>query len=433
MKKIFLWGGIIILVAAVIAAGIYWKSRPQVVVLKNGTKLTLMGVTWGKHHAFKGTKSGNSRQRGRMSLDTTNDTLVVWIQAEYKQNQWPNYQLMVSDPDNTACVAAWQSTGSQIKNGINIEGFTLNAFPRRDSKMILRVAAWGNQGGMQVAKEEFVVANPGPRNFPDWHPDPLPDTQSDGDLNVTLTKCNYGSKGIMFGNANVSPKDPMRKSVAVVFHTERNGNVVTNWQPVSIQTTDATGNQSGLNGWSNSRDENGDATMSYQWGLWPDEKAWKLRVEMSRDSGFSNDELWAVSNLPLEKGNWNDLWNYNNNNTIGRKHQDTNSAFAETTLQGVHLKIYPALRLEDQNFGNGQKQGGFRISVDPPLPDGYRMTLGEITDENGHKLPPSWGPNNNNNSYIFQLPDIRNAKSLNLTIAVHQSRFVEFTVKPSPE
>ncbi len=428
MKKILLWGGVILLVAVAVAGAIYWKSRPQVVMLKNGTKLTLVGVTYGKHHAFKGLKS-TSRTRGRATLDTTNDTLVVWIEAEYKQNQWPNYQLMVYDPDNTACVAAWQSTGSQVKNGVNIEGFALDAFPRRDSKMILRVSAFGNQGGMQVAKGEFVVANPGPRSFTDWHPDPLPNTQSDGDLNVTLTKCNYGSKGIMFGNANVSAKDPMRKFVAVAFHTEQNGNVATNWQPVSIQTSDATGNHSGLNGWSNSRDENGDATMNYQWGLWPEEKAWKLRVEMSRTSGFSNDEVWAVSNLPLQKGDWNDLWNYN---YAERNRRGTNSAFAETTLQGIHLKIYPALRT-DQDMGMGQKSGGFRVSVDPPLPDGYRMTLVEITDENGHKLPPSWGPNSNGNSTIFQLPDVRNAKSLNLTIAVHQSRFVEFTVKPAPE
>jgi hypothetical protein len=432
MKKILLWGGIIIPVAAVIAAGIYWKTRPQVVMLKNGTKLTLVGVTYGKHHAFKGIKSASSRQRGRATLDTTNDTLVVWIEAEFKQNQWPNYQLMVYDSDNTACVAAWQSTGSQGGNGVSISGHELDAYPRRDRKMILRVAAWGNQGGRQIAKGEFVVNNPGPRSFPDWQPEPLPDAQSDGDLSVTLTKCSFGNQRFMgFGNVNVPANDPMRKAVSVTFHAEQGGIVASNWQPIAIQTSDATGNHSSMNSWSTGLDENGDPTITYQSGLWPDEKAWKLRVEMSRTSGFSNSELWAVSNVPLKKGSWNDLWNYNY--VGGNRH--TEDPVAETTLQGVHLKIYPA-RLLDQNFGMGQKSAGFRISADPNLPDGFRMSLAGATDENGHRLPTygGFGPNGNNQgNYIFQLPDVRNAKSLNLTIAVHQSRFVEFTVKPTPE
>jgi hypothetical protein len=426
MKKTLLWSGLIILVVVAIAAAVYWESRPQVLVLKNGTKLTLVGVSYGKHHSFKGLKSTGSRQRGRQTLDTTNDTLVVWIEAQFKQNQWPNYQLFVSDPDNTGCVAAWQRTGNQAGNGVSITGFALDAFPRRDRKMILRVAEWGNQGGTQLAKGEFVVANPGPRSFPNWQPEPMPDTQSDGDLSVTLTKCTFGGRGFMFGNLKLPPKDPAQKAVSVSFHSEQGGILASNWQPVAIQTSDATGNHTGLNSWSSSVDDKGDPTMTYQWGLWPEEKAWKLRVEMSRSSGFSNNEVWAVSNVPLQKGDWNELWNYNSMG--GNRH--TNAPVAETTLQGVHLKIYPALRLEDQNFGNGQKAGGFRVSVDPPLPDGYRMSLVEATDENGHKLPPAWGPNGGDNSYVFQLPDIRKANSLNLTIAVHPSRFVEFTVKP---
>src|SRR5215469_301910 len=82
MKKTLLWGGLLILVIAAIAAAVYWESRPQVLVLKNGTKLTLVGVTYGKHHSFKGLKSTGSRQRGRATIDTTNDTVVVWIEAQ---------------------------------------------------------------------------------------------------------------------------------------------------------------------------------------------------------------------------------------------------------------------------------------------------------------------------------------------------------------
>jgi len=396
--------------------------------LKNGAKLTLVAVTYGKHHVFKGVKISGSRTRGRTTLDTPNDTVVVWIKTEQKSFQYPNFQLLVYDPAKTACVGTWQRTGNQIKNGVNIQGFALDAFPRRDRKMILRVVDWGNGGGTHLAKGEFVISNPGPRSFPEWQPDPQPDTQSDGDLDVTLTKCTFGNnQGVIFGNVNTAPGDPARKSVSVSFHTEQNGHVVTNWQPVAVVTSDATGNRSTMNSWSSPRDDDGDAAMTYQWGLWPSEKAWKLRVEMSRSSGFSNNEEWAVSNLPVKNGTWSDLWNYNN---MGRNRQ-SDTPFAETTLQGLHIKIYPAIRTTDQNWGNGQTPGGIRVAMEPSLPERFRMSLIDLTDENGHRMQPPWGPNGGNGNNVFQLPDIRDAKSLNLTIAVHQSRFVEFTVKPT--
>ena len=434
MKKTLLWGGLAILVIAAIAAAVYWESRPQVLVLKNGTRLTLAGVTYGKHHVFKGLKSTGSRQRGRATVDTTNDTVVVWIEAQFKNGQWPNYQLYVSDPDKTGCVSAWQRTGNQAGNGVSVTGFALDAFPRRDRKMILRVAEWDNRGGMDMAKGEFVVANPGPRSFPNWQSEAMPDTQSDGDLSVTLTKCTLGANGIRFGNIKLPPKDPAQKSVSLAFHAEQGGVDASNWEAVAIETSDATGNHTGMNNWSTSRDGNGNPTMTYQWGLWPEEKAWKLRVEMSRTSGFSNDEVWAVSNVPLKKGDWNELWNYNNNFPGGNRRASTNAPVAETTLQGVHLKIYPAVQM-DQGSGMGQTMGGFHIMASPDLPEGFRMSLVNATDENGHKLETfGFGPNGNGSgNYVFQLPDVRKAKSLNLTIAVHQSRFVEFTVKPTTQ
>jgi hypothetical protein len=425
MKKIILGGVLLVLALAAIAGWWYWTSRPQVITLKNGNKLTLVGVSYGKHHVFKGAKTATGRTRGHAVLDTTNDTLVVWIETEYKPNEWPNYNLLVYDPANTACVGAWQRMGNQIKSGMMIQGFALDAYPRRESKMILRVMAWG-MNGQETAKGQFVISNPGPRSFPDWQPEPMPDEQSDGDLDVTLTRCVANARGFMYGNQSGSSKDPKNRAVELAFHTEQNGSVVTNWQPVAVQTTDATGNQASMNSWSQSLDTNDDATMTYQWGLWPNEKAWKLRVEMSRTSGFSNDEVWAVSDLPIKKGNQNDLWSYQ------WQQGHTETPVAETDLQGFHLKIFTALRT-DMNYGMGQKSGGFRVSASPDLPAGFRMSVTGITDENGHKLPPSWGPNDNNGSYIFQLPDVRDAKSLNLTIAVHRSRFVEYTVKPTEE
>ena len=68
-----------------------------------------------------------------------------------------------------------------------IMGFMLDAYPRWDSKIILRVLSQGN-GGQRLAKENFVISNPARASVAKWTAEPLPDTQSDGDLNVTLTR-----------------------------------------------------------------------------------------------------------------------------------------------------------------------------------------------------------------------------------------------------
>jgi hypothetical protein len=58
-----------------------------------------------------------------------------------------------------------------------------------------------------------------------------------------------------------------------------------------------------------------------------------------------------------------------------------------------------------------------------------RLTLIEATDDQGHKIKPmtwSWG----GTDYRFGLQELGNPRSLNLTLALHRSRFVEFTAKP---
>jgi hypothetical protein len=414
-----------LLILGLTAGACWWLWPPQAITLSDGTKLTLVGVDYGKHHKCPGVETVEQRYgRGPASFDTTNDALVVWIQSKHNDKQWPNYQVLACDPAATACVGNWSRHSWQIKSGVEIMGVQLDAFPRRARKIYLRIMNWGPQG-QQVAKGRMVIANPARGWFPKWVPEPLPVTYSDGDLDVTLTRLVYGVQGF-YGSRDEIKNDPMNKAVLAAFRTEQKGVVVTNWQPFRIETSDATGNQVMNNSWSNTREDN-EAVMTYQWGLWPDETAWKLRVEMSRTSGFNDDELWTVENIPVNPGRQQDLWNYNN------RRSNTNPAFAEATLNGIHLKLFSALQFTDENYGNGQKQGGLRIQADPdPEEVQMRMSLAKVTDEQGRDLR-SWGPNGGNGNYVFQLQDIRDAKTLNITLALHKSRFVEFTAKPTKQ
>ena len=423
MKKIIIWSLVSLVIVGIAVDAFLWLRKPQIIKLTDGTRLTLVGVTYGKHHvAPKITVAGKTtRGNGGARIDSTNNTVVVWIEAETKPNQYPNYQLLVYDKANTACVSTYARTQSQIKNGVNMQGFTLDAYPRWDSKMILRVLSQGS-GGQRIAKEFFVVSNPARGSVAKWTAEPLPDTQSDGDLDVTLTRLNFGAPGFNFGGGSTKNNDPMNKAVLAAFHTEQKGVTATNWQPIRIETSDAAGNQAQLRSWSNSR-ENGESVMTYQWGLWPDESPWKLRVEFSKQSGFTDDEVWTVQNVPVNPGSQQDMWNNGNQNSR------TKPAFAETTLNGIHLKISPAVQFTNQFGGNGDKPGGFRVQADQPL-DGMQLKLVKATSDSGRDLQSYSGSSWGGSDRQFQLQNMRNTQTMTVTLALVKSRFVEFTVKP---
>ena len=397
------------------AAAVWWLWRPQTVTLEDGTKLKLVAVTYGKHQSSPGARYRFSE------YDTTNDTLFVWIEQKHKGNDWPNYQLWAYDKSATACVGAFSRNSHQIRPGVEMVGIPLDAFPRRDGKFYLRVQEWGRQNIRQTVKNGFVISNPARGHFPNWSPDSLPNTQEDGDLSVTLNRLEFGAKTPYTRNLK-KPSDPMNKGVLAAFQIQQNGQTATNWQPAQVITSDATGNH--IFGWCNSHWTNDEEVTLYQYGLWPDEPAWKMRFEFSRTSGFHNDELWTVQNVPLEPGRQQDFWNF-------VRRDQTNSAFAETTLNGFHLKLFPAIKFTDQPNIRGAIEGGLTVQTDLPL-DGMRLTLIEATDEQGHEIKPmtmGWG----GTFYRFSLQELGNARSLNLTLALHRSRFVEFTAKPTKQ
>ncbi len=425
MKKIILWSVIAILSAGLAVAGCWWLARPQVILLKDGTRLTLLGITYGKHNVPPRIKiNGRSVRRGGATIDSTNDIGVVWIEAQTKRNNWPNFQLIVSDPDNTEAGNTYAKSQTKVRNGRSVMGVRLDAFPRRHGKIILRIFNYGPRG-QQLAKGQFVVSNPVHGPFPQWSPAQLPNAQSDGDLDVTLTNLDINATAPYTRYNGVPKNDPLNKVVQIGFDVEQKGRPATNWNPVQLIASDATGNDA--TAWMNQYNQDDSPSYMFQSILWPDEPAWKLRVEFSRTSGFSPDELWTVSNVPGKQGTQmdaNQFWSYSGQKKPG---------FAEATVNGIHLKVYPAI--EYNNSFNGMPGGANKVVTlafyaDPdPQSNGMRFTPLEVTDDQGHKLQ-NWGSGWGNGNYQFSFLESRTTQSLNFTIAVHKSRFVEFMVKP---
>jgi len=96
------------------------------------------------------------------------------------------------------------------------------------------------------------------------------------------------------------------------------------------------------------------------------------------------------------------------------------------------MKVYPAKQFTDAP-PNSQPQGGLTISVKPSPPEGMRMNV-TVTDDQGGNVEywnnGTWS-DGKSTTYRYGLRDITGASNLNLTIAMHQSHYFEFTVKPA--
>ena len=436
MKKIVLWSIVSLVIAGIAVDAFLWLHKPQVITFSDDSKVTLLAVEYGKQHAPPTVKASTTStnkvpvRRGNGSFTTTDDTLVVWVRLEYDSKTYHYFQLYTYDKAGTACVGS--ATTHYITNGRRtgneVVGIEFSAFPRRQGKFLVAVQEQSNNG-QEMADQKFAISNPARGPFTGWAAEPLPAKEEDDDLSVTLTKLVSGAD-TPYQRDQDNPDDPLNKGVQAVFQVQRNGKTAANWQPVSVETSDATGNH--VSGAPNTQWNGDEGTATYQFGLWPDEPAWKVRFEFSQQSDFADNELWTVPNIPVQPGRQRDF------NTMARNIR-TNTVVAEADLSGVHLKIFPAKQFTDVGQNN-YMQGGLMIQADPALPDGMRMTLVKLTDDQTNDvgffdngLTRNATGNTTVNLYRFGLRDLAGATNLNLTIALHKSRFVEFTVNPAKQ
>ena len=444
MKAKILVGSVLSILIISLAGGAYWwMSRPQVITFSDGSKLTLLGVEYGKSHAVPGGKLPPGSPRivwtvgpevnafsplsGNGSFTTFNDMLVVWVRAKYnctpnqpgQPGQYRSFQLSVYDKDGTARGGGASPNRSDSPQGDDILAIPFDAFPRRAGKLYLRAEENGS-GGRKISDEKFVISNPAAKmSFAKWTPEPVPDRQTNGDWAMTLTKLVAGVNKPYQTNSD-NPDDARNKGVQVTFHAERAGKPVTNWQLASVEFTDATGNRTGINSWPKGGGQvqwNGDeGTFTYPYGLWPDEPAWKLRLVMAQTSDFSSDEQWTAQNIPVVPGSQQSVNAMAGmpsismrDGVIVRNNLPAPTPCAEADLAGHHIKVFPAVQFTNNDrVGNlpanfTPPQTALSIQIQPALmengaifrngangtqmaDDGLRLTLAKVTDGQGGEI-----------------------------------------------
>ncbi len=413
----------LIVVAAAILLPQKLKFPEQQFVLNDGSAVTIFNADYAQKHLYvHGTIFDRllllipakyrliKTSAPTVMHSSTNKTLALWYFWKNKNGGSQPPEVAIEDEHGFYSSLRWVSTSDTwINMFTNSCGFMVfDSFPRR-SKTITFHFLQQNSSWHWTEIDKLTIDNPGWETFPQWKPDPLPITKNDADLEVTLTRLAANADE----NFGYEPKPATNITESGTFlelALRQHGQPADNWSVASIQRSDATGNDNS-NRSTSLRKKNEHIYLVMDSGLWPDEAAWKLKIEMSRESGFQDDELVSFRNIPAVT-----------NNAPKVMTQQTNIQNHELIVYGAEADSY---RRQDQPHRNYR----LNLKFTPPL-DGYRLTLVKASDEHGSKLTSNgWGSDGSGN-FTLHLDATNQTQFVDCTFAVHKSRFVEFLAKP---
>jgi hypothetical protein len=101
---------------------------------------------------------------------------------------------------------------------------------------------------------------------------------------------------------------------------------------------------------------------------------------------------------------------------------------AEATIDGQHVQLFPIIQIApDKRDQNSGMEGVFRIRVNPSL-EGRQLTVVTITDERNQTVEIN-NLGSGGGDYRFGLKKLGKTRTINITLALHRSRYLEFTAK----
>jgi hypothetical protein len=373
-------------------------------LLPDGSSNRIVALTYGTNHLI-GSALGRMMARLPEAVqdelpvlihrtETSRPELVIWIEHRANRGAPPptlgTVYERLSDADGF--ISGPQNSPAGCFGDVAIGPAVFEVFPRRDPKLTVNFF-YRSPSGQVTNCGSLQFPNPWYRAYPEWQPEPLPAKKVTNEFEVTLLGVHARND-----DTRVDLRFPPPGGLT--------------WQIVGVECSDATGNniRNFPMNWSDRGDESG---FSLQSGLWPSEKAWKLKFEIAQTSGFAPDTLLTFKNVPLGP--------VNSSIAVG---WITNFAGVTLTLQRITRcppntnALNTPLPLSNVKLTNSQ------------LPAGTRLDLLRIAYDQGTTDPSeSFSFSDNERNYsLSRIP--LDAKTADITFAVHQSRFVEFTVHP---
>ncbi len=408
----------------------------QTVVLPSGHMMTLEKVAYGKV-----LEDGNPLQnrltkvlpkwakdrlgiKDPRKLHDGDPALGVWLRFHGPQKDWPrNSRFKIGrDGDGPSGPEHRHSSPREVGADECEIAIAFPVFPRRGEK--LKLTLFQSEKGWEPPKAaEFVLANPVNETFPVWKAESLPAIRRTNNLEFELTRLAFGVGWIGAGNPLTMKFEPAREAERVqavaVFKIREDGKVSKQWGADGVQMQDATGNKQSQQNWGRI---NGYDTPGYFWSptLWRDTGGMRFKFEMTRnpDAGFSTNEMIVLKDVPVPAKTNVTLLNIVTNRLGHTVHIHA--------LLGVHAKYRPT---PSQRI-NASSEPELYVEVKPPLLD-KQLDLISVVDDEGRDGRSSGSIRSRpSGTYHLRLKYHNEAKTVDITLAVHRSHYVEYVVEP---
>jgi hypothetical protein len=401
--------------------------------LPDGSVISIAAITYGTNHVVGSTlarlvaslpaslETGVRRVAGqraapRFQQTTVKEELAVWVERiKPATNKSKGGSIRAFLADSNGFISGkdvWYSD-SATAHALNF-----SVFPRRSEQLSLHLFYSGSTGGVFHCGS-LPFTNPEYRKYPEWQPEPLPAVKRAGDVEVTLSSVVTGHDSqtihtALPGGGKRVTRGTDRKdgrtftACEVKLRSLADTNHI--WQVTGEELSDATGNaiSNTTMSW-----DGAEANFAFSPSLWPGEKAWRLKLELKRRKGFSEEEQLHFTGVPL--------------GAIG----GTNVLSISTNHSSIHVTLAEVIRraaLTNDSWSSSElSQVKFLHS---PLPAGMHMDLINAVTDGGVTLEAgSWSSSNNERSYQFRnIP--ADAKTADFTFVIQRSIVAEFTVKP---
>jgi len=440
-----------VVVPALVLGALVWVvvargAAPQSVRLADGTVFTLEAVTYAKEHQrylvpiwtrlwyqFARRVLRKSTPKVSMGYSTTNETLGVWIRERLPPGQTarpgvresPGRSWLADEGGKKRVLASHQISSSRPpSNNELLHLAVFHVIPRREKTFLFGDDLSDRDkiyldGGFYSDRIEFRIANPALRSYPVWPAEPLPATRRDGDFIVTLTRLE--ARMVKYVPQFESRHFPSEACAELNFLAP--APALGAWWPVSVTLCDATGNMCESRIYSLTGSNNKWTTL-FEYNLWPEESAWRMRVEFSRRDGYAPEDLWTINSVPVPLPQ----------TLPSGSPLPPQTVHAETNLHGCRVRLRP---LRWRSAGRGvpaapasQPESFYSFAVEmTPAPVGIRCDFVGMTDDQGRPFRLTF-PGHFAGLAEFEVQGPTNATSVNITLAVQKSRFVEFLVRP---
>ena len=430
----------IFLNAGLLDSGAQTGSAP-ILTLPNGAQLVFAGTTYGTTNTPPSPEKYIGRRGVQFNPGETFETPQLFVWFQWKETNAPPGRRMptlIARLADQKGVERGALTYPAFDDWVLLSYAAFPVIPRRSQMLRLNFYPFDGRSSVPVAM--VSLTNPLYGHFPEWKPEPVPAVKKTGDLEVRLVSFmtgieQFGTPPVLANGKQGIDFQPAQEGIklATFFDVLSKSTKGTNeeWVVQSAELTDAAGNILGSPAIISSSGNNvspmtfsGEYRLSLPGTLWPDEPAWKLKLDLKRKSGFAPEEFVTFRNVPVPKIG---TTNFPPITNIVGGVQVVLKKFVEN---GDRTSVrYP--RGTNASYVVNDHTPETLVAVEfPAYPEGLTVDFVKMTTDTGETIEKhgnTWTPVYRAASMKFIPP---NVKTVDITWVVQKMRSVEFLVKP---